>query len=179
MDIIHKWLTENRITEVEVLVPDMTGNARGKFIPAAKYMMQDSPRLPEGILAQAVNGDYPDDYWELLDPRDRDMILRADPSTMRVVPWAKEPTAQIIHDCVRFDGAPVDLSPRNVLRRVDATTIRTFSEIYEYVAPGCLLDPDTVPEHWRDPWMRADPTRFGTARWSLVPPPPPPLEQPV
>ena len=31
---IEKWLKENKITEVECLVPDMTGNARGKFIPA-------------------------------------------------------------------------------------------------------------------------------------------------
>ena len=65
METIHKWLIENRITEVEVLVPDMTGNARGKFIPAAKYMKQDNPRLPEGILAQAVNGDYPAATGEL------------------------------------------------------------------------------------------------------------------
>jgi hypothetical protein len=79
MDTIHKWLIDNRITEVEVLVPDMTGNARGKFVPADKFMKQESLRLPEGILAQAVNGDYPDDYWELVDPRDRDMNLRADP----------------------------------------------------------------------------------------------------
>ena len=49
MDTIHKWLIDNRITEVEVLVPDMTGNARGKFVPADKFMKQESPRRPEGI----------------------------------------------------------------------------------------------------------------------------------
>ena len=31
---IENWLKENKITEVECLVPDMTGNARGKFIPS-------------------------------------------------------------------------------------------------------------------------------------------------
>lgn len=118
MEIVHKWLLDNRISEVEVLVPDMTGNARGKFIPADKFIKQDNPRLPEGILAQAVNGDYPDDYWELLDPRDRDMNLRADPDTMRLVPWANEPTAQIIHDCYDMDGNLHPLSTRSVLRRV-------------------------------------------------------------
>ena len=118
MDTIHKWLIDNRITEVEVLVPDMTGNARGKFVPADKFMKQESLRLPEGILAQAVNGDYPDDYWELVDPRDRDMNLRADPGTMRVVPWANDATAQIIHDCYDMEGNPHPLATRNVLRRV-------------------------------------------------------------
>jgi len=118
MDTIHKWLIDNRITEVEVLVPDMSGNARGKFIPADKFMKQENPRLPEGILAQAVNGDYPDDYWEIVDPRDRDMSLRADPATMRLVPWANEPTAQIIHDCYDMGGNLHPLATRNVLRRV-------------------------------------------------------------
>ena len=50
---IKIWLEENKITEVECLVPDMTGNARGKFIPAKKFLKEDS-RLPEGILAQTV-----------------------------------------------------------------------------------------------------------------------------
>ena len=38
MDKIRDWLRENRITEVECLVPDMTGKARGKFIPADKFI---------------------------------------------------------------------------------------------------------------------------------------------
>ena len=52
---IESWLKEHKITEVECLVPDMTGNARGKFIPAKKFLKEDS-RLPEGILAQTVTG---------------------------------------------------------------------------------------------------------------------------
>ena len=36
-DEIRKWLEENNISEVECLVPDMTGNARGKFIPAHQF----------------------------------------------------------------------------------------------------------------------------------------------
>ena len=48
---ISDWINSNKITEIECLVPDMTGNARGKFIPANKFLKQES-RLPEGILAQ-------------------------------------------------------------------------------------------------------------------------------
>ena len=40
---IKIWLEENKITEVECLVPDMTGNARGKFIPAKKFLKEDNP----------------------------------------------------------------------------------------------------------------------------------------
>jgi glutamine synthetase len=46
------------------------------------------------------------------------MLLRPDPDTIRLVPWAGEPTAQIIHDGYHADGRAVEISPRYVLRRV-------------------------------------------------------------
>lgn len=113
-----RWLKERHITEVECLVPDITGNARGKIIPADKFSHDYGTRLPEGIFATTVTGDYPDDYYELTSPADADMILRPDPDTVRMVPWATDPTAQIIHDCYTKSGQPHELAPRNVLRRV-------------------------------------------------------------
>ncbi len=115
---LKRWLKEHRITEVECLVPDFTGNARGKIVPATKYSHDFGTRLPEGIFVTTVTGDYPDDYYELVSPSDSDMYLRPDPDTVRMVPWAADPTAQIIHDCYTRDGRPHELSPRNVLRRV-------------------------------------------------------------
>src|SRR5690606_2959677 len=113
-----RWLKERRITEVECLVPDFTGNARGKIIPAAKFSHDFGTRLPEGIFATTVTGDYPDEYDDLVSPSDSDMALRPDPETARMVPSATDPTAQIIHDCYTKDGRPHELAPRNVLRRV-------------------------------------------------------------
>ncbi len=115
---LRRWLKERRITEVECLVPDITGNARGKIIPADKFSHDYGTRLPEGIFATTVTGDYPDDYYELTSPSDSDMFLRPDPDTVRMVPWATDPTAQVIHDCYTKAGEPHDLAPRNVLRRV-------------------------------------------------------------
>ena len=115
---LRRWLKERRITEVECLVPDITGIARGKIIPAAKFSHDYGTRLPEGIFATTVTGDYPDDYYELTSPSDSDMFLRPDPDTVRMVPWATDPTAQVIHDCFTKDGQPHDLAPRSVLRRV-------------------------------------------------------------
>ena len=114
---VEEFLKENLISEVECLVPDITGNARGKFIPANKFVKEDS-RLPEGILAQTVTGEYSDDFWELLGTVDGDMLLEPDPSTMRKVPWANEATVQIIHDCYTKDGKPHPFSSRNVLKRI-------------------------------------------------------------
>ena len=117
MERIRDWLEENRITEVECLVPDMTGNARGKFIPADKFIKEDS-RLPESILVQTVTGNYTRIHDELVGPMDGDMLLQPDPYTIRLLPWAREPSAQVIHDCFDMQGNPIEFSPRQVLRRV-------------------------------------------------------------
>ena len=115
---IKQWLRDHQISEVECLVPDMTGNARGKFIPAHQFLDGSDPRLPESIMVQTVTGEYSDEHWEFVEPTDTDMILKPDPSTMRLVPWAREPTAQIIHDCYTQDGELHPLASRSVLRRV-------------------------------------------------------------
>ena len=45
MDTVHKWLLDNRISEVEVLVPDMTGNARGKILEHLGLRAEPLPTL--------------------------------------------------------------------------------------------------------------------------------------
>ena len=115
---IRQWLEDNIISEVECLVPDMTGNARGKFIPAHQFLSQSDLKLPESIMVQTVTGEYTDDHWDFVEPTDTDMLLVADPSTLRKVPWAREPTAQIIADCYKTSGEPHPLASRNVLKHV-------------------------------------------------------------
>jgi len=115
---IAKWLQENKITEVECLMPDISGNARGKVMPASKFRREDM-KLPEGILVQAVHGEWSDDYWEIVDPSDRDMTMAPDENTMCMVPWwDAEPTAQVIHDAYTPEGELHPLAVRSVLRRV-------------------------------------------------------------
>ncbi|MCB1554033.1 MAG: glutamine synthetase [Xanthomonadales bacterium] len=115
---LKRWLRDHHITEVECLVPDFTGNARGKIVPASKYWSEFGTRLPEGIFVTTVTGEYPDNYDDLVSASDSDMYLRGDPETRRLVPWATDPTAQVIHDCYTRDGRPHELAPRNVLKRV-------------------------------------------------------------
>jgi glutamine synthetase len=47
-----------------------------------------------------------------------DVVLKADMVTAKAVPWAKEPTLQVIHDLFNRDGSPVSIAPRNVLKRL-------------------------------------------------------------
>jgi glutamine synthetase len=114
---ITEWLKENHIEEVEALVPDMAGTARGKFVPAGRYSEDGGIRLAESLFSQTVTGDWADDPVRG-DPIDIDMRALPDPGSARLVPWAPCPTAQIIHDCFHADGAPFRIAPRFVLRRV-------------------------------------------------------------
>lgn len=113
---ILDWFREHGITEVECILPDLTGVARGKIIPREKFIADPEVRLPATVLIQTVTGDFPDESQ--LDLTDPDMVLKPDLTTLRYVPWATEPTAQLIYDCYHTDGSPVELSPRNVLKKV-------------------------------------------------------------
>ena len=118
MEAVERFLTEHGITEVESILPDMTGNARGKFYPTKKFLAETSGRLPESILVQTVTGEWADNHYDLVDASDRDMHLHPDPDTFRLVPWADEPTAQVINDCYTSDGQLHPLATRTVLRKV-------------------------------------------------------------
>ena len=117
MHDIDEFLRKHHITEIEAIIPDMAGIARGKIIPRSKFESGESMRLPQAVMIQTVTGDYPDD-GSLTGVTDPDMVCVPDSSTIRIIPWAVDPTAQVIHDCVHFDGTPVEISPRRVLRRV-------------------------------------------------------------
>ena len=44
MEAVARFLKENDITEVESTLPDMTGNARGKFYPTRKFLAEKGGR---------------------------------------------------------------------------------------------------------------------------------------
>ena len=115
---IHQFFRERGISEVEAIIPDMAGVARGKIMPAEKFTADEGMKLPESIFLQTVTGDYPPDTSSAMSPAEIDIVLKADTKTVREVPWAAEPTAQVIHDCFYSDGRRVTMAPRHVLRHV-------------------------------------------------------------
>jgi glutamine synthetase len=115
---IHQFFRERGISEVEAIIPDMAGVARGKIMPAQKFAADEGMKLPESIFLQTVTGDYPSDTSAAMSPAEIDIVLKPDTKTVREVPWAAEPTAQVIHDCFYSDGRRVTMAPRHVLRHV-------------------------------------------------------------
>jgi glutamine synthetase len=118
MGVLEDFLKKHSITEIESTLADMTGNARGKFYPTRKFLAENGGRIPETLLVQSVTGDYAYNHYDIIDARDRDMILVPDTNTLRIVPWADEPTAQLINDCYDSEGNLHPLSSRTILRRV-------------------------------------------------------------
>jgi glutamate synthase domain-containing protein 2 len=57
-----------------------------------------------------------------------------------------------------------ELRPEHIFRRVDDLRVRTLAELYEYLEPGQLLDPQRTPSDMRKEWHQARPDR-----WSLAP----------
>ena len=114
-----EWLKGQGIEEIECMVPDLAGVARGKIMPVKKFMTMGVMNLPLAVFYQTIAGDYPElDGVVTAVEADTDIFLKPDFSTLTTVPWAHDPTAQVIHDAYHPDGRPVEESPRQVLRRV-------------------------------------------------------------
>lgn len=116
---LRDWLREHRIQEIDCAVPDIAGVARGKTMPAEKFVKLDAVHLPISIFHQTITGDYvgfEEDGQALY--AESDLMMVPDLSTIRPAPWASSPTAQVIHDATWQNGSPVEVAPRNVLKHV-------------------------------------------------------------
>jgi len=114
---MQDWIEKHGVSEVECIVPDLAGAARGKTITAAKFNGGQALRLPQCIFLQSVAGSYPELFNKIM-PTDLDMLLQPDASTIRIQPWSTRKTAQVINDCFDKDDKPIEFAPRFVLRKV-------------------------------------------------------------
>ena len=51
---LEQWLDDNHVTEIECLVPDLTGVAPGQIMTPAKFTQKPRMRLPEAGVAMGV-----------------------------------------------------------------------------------------------------------------------------
>ena len=111
------YIEGKRLDEVECIVSDLPGIARGKAVPAKKFARQEYFHLPDSIFYQTITGGWgeaagDDGFIE------KDMVLRPDWDTTTAAPWTGDWTLQVIHDAYDIDGKAIEYSPRNVLKRV-------------------------------------------------------------
>jgi glutamine synthetase len=112
------WQDGRKIEEVESIVPDLAGIARGKAVPAKKFSLSTRSFLPISIFYMSITGTYIEEYDEEAWLTESDMVLRPDMDTASAVPWAEDPTMQVINDLEMPNGELVPLAPRSVLKKV-------------------------------------------------------------
>ncbi|SIT82368.1 glutamine synthetase family protein [Pontibaca methylaminivorans] len=113
------YIEGRHLDEVECIIADMPGIARGKAMPAGKFMRQEYFHLPDSLFFQTITGDWGEAAGEE-GFIERDMILKPDLGTATAAPWTADATLQIIHDAYDRKGRPIEYAPRNVLKRVVA-----------------------------------------------------------
>jgi glutamine synthetase len=144
-DAFKSYAGGRDVDEVECIVPDLAGMSRGKAMPAKKFSPDYITYLPVSIFYQTISGadvemDI-DNQWA-----EGDLVLRPDMSTAKAVPWAKEPTLQVIHDLYTRDGTPVSIAPRQVLKNVvQLYTDRGWAPLVAPELEFYLIKPNTDP----------------------------------
>jgi len=111
------YIEGRKLDEVECIISDLPGIARGKAVPASKFAKQDQFFLPDSIFYQTITGDWGEaagDEGFI----EKDMILKPDMDTATAAPWTGDWTLQVIHDAYDRKEQPVMFSPRNVLKHV-------------------------------------------------------------
>ncbi|MCP5036262.1 MAG: glutamine synthetase, partial [Rhodobacteraceae bacterium] len=111
------YIEGKRLDEVECIISDLPGIARGKAVPAVKFARQKTFHLPDSIFFQTITGDWSEAAGEE-GFIERDMVLKPDMETATAAPWTGDWTLQVIHDAFDRNNKPIDYSPRNVLKRV-------------------------------------------------------------
>ncbi len=140
------WLDGRLVEEVECIISDFAGIARGKVMPARKFVGMESTYLPISIFYQTITGEYAD-FDSLNSVTETDLVLVPDMSTAAAAPWADDITIQVIHDLQYQSGEPVMLAPRNVLRRIlDAYAAEGWKPVVAPELEFYLTKPNIDPD---------------------------------
>ncbi len=146
---LRHWLESNKISEVECIFPDMAGSSKGKILPVERFVKsfeEQSLRLADSVFGQTVSGKWVYQS-EVIDYVEEDLFMAPDLSTIRKIPWNKEPTAQIICDLKYASGEPSKLAPRQVLKNIieklsDESLRAVVAPELEFYLCEQNLDPD-------------------------------------
>ncbi|BBA95805.1 putative glutamine synthetase [Actinacidiphila reveromycinica] len=120
LDELRGRIASGAVDTVVLAMTDMQGRLQGKRVAADFFLTDVVPGAAEGcgyLLAVDVDMNTVDGYavssW---DAGYSDLVLAPDLGTLRMVPWHPA-TAMVQCDVTHHDGAPVSVSPRQVLRR--------------------------------------------------------------
>lgn len=148
--VAQRYLDGRVLDEVECIVADLAGVARGKAMPGLKFARQSHFYLPNSIFFQTITGDWADGVADgFTEP---DMVLTPDWDTATPAPWTADWTLQVIHNIDDQAGTPVPFAPRNVLKRVVSLyNDRGWTPIVAPEMEFYLVAPNTDPAREIEP----------------------------
>lgn len=117
---IEKFIADNKIHTVEVGFADINGALRGKRISARHFLKTayNGTALAKAPFVWDIQcGVYPDTELANFDNGFPDMLAKPILSSFRKVPW-REGSAFVFCDLFDEDYSPIEVSPREVLKKV-------------------------------------------------------------
>jgi glutamine synthetase len=105
---------------LDAILADLSGVVRGKRYPIAELgkVMQSGFAIPGSIFMLDTQGESHDPDGIGFSDGDPDCLVKVIPGSLKPVPWAQRPLAQVMVTLEEADGTPYYYEPRNVLRRV-------------------------------------------------------------
>jgi glutamine synthetase len=149
------------VRQVEVIVTDISGAARGKILHREELesAFADGRPLPSSIFSLDITGLDVEETGLLWEVGDRDRLLKAIPHTLTRAPWRTVPSGVLLMFGHERDGSPFHADPRQALARVvdrfrdlGLTPVAAI-ELEFYVVDrasaqaGCPVPP-TAPNGW-------------------------------
>jgi len=154
--------------QVDLLLCDTNGLLRGKRITreALEKVYLNGVCLPMSLIATDITGNTVEETGLGYDIGDEDRICRPVPGSLRPVPWATRPSAQLLLSMEDGAGGVFEVAPRAVLERVlQGFTARGWTPVVAVELEFYLFDaaPDARgrPQTPRDPHsgLRSDSTQ--------------------
>lgn len=154
--------------QVDLLLCDTNGLLRGKRITreALEKVYLNGVCLPMSLIATDITGNTVEETGLGYDIGDEDRICRPVPGSLRPVPWATRPSAQLLLSMEDGAGGVFEVAPRAVLDRVlQGFTARGWTPVVAVELEFYLFDaaPDARgrPQTPRDPHsgLRSDSTQ--------------------
>ncbi len=168
---LHSRVAAGDVDTVVLAFTDMQGRLQGKRF-AARFFLDEvlghGAEACDYLLAVDTDMNTVDGYatssW---DTGYGDFVLRPDPATARLLPWHPG-TALLLADLTGHDGTPVDVSPRQILRRqLDRLADRGWTA-YVGTELEFLLFDDTYEDAWRREYRDLRPANLYNVDYSVL-----------
>ncbi|MDH3380054.1 MAG: glutamine synthetase, partial [Gammaproteobacteria bacterium] len=146
VDELSRFLIEYPDTQyIDAIFVDLCGIVRGKRIPREESgkIYHRGVQIPHSVYLLDVTGYNADPCGRGFGDGDPDGVGVPVPGTLTAVPWAQQPTGQVLMTLANGDGSPSIVDPRNVAERA----VHRFAQlglepVIAFELEFYLLDPE-------------------------------------